>query len=955
MSNIKTKAIKSHLLVEERVDTPESLKARLCNFIMENEEKDTSRQTHMWFGNKGNRILFRVEDEDYEDFVNLVAKATDRWLSNPNNEALHVLELPLEVGMFCIDLDIKFSKKKSHFDLIEPLDIIEKINKIVKTYFTLDDKKKQLKSYYFIKKNPFYDKEKKVYSDGIHIIYPNLILDPQNKNFIFDLLIDEIVAKGDFDVLLNELLIDKYQKENKIIHYDEEANNFIDEYKNIIDITDDKMKIINGIFDRCVFKKTKWFMYGSGKDAYKNKDIYKIKYILDYDCDIINEIPCVQDLVKILAIRNGDKEQILTNDTYKRYVESNKNRVVKQKVTNSENKIIINKSNSPLKTNSVATVEIAKKLVKMLNKERAIPYDSWMKVGLCLYGISPTLFPEFIEFSKLSDKFDLAGCTKFWSSCKKPAGDNELTVASLKFWAKEDNFTEYEKLYSEYLNGCSLEDTEKINEILKNLNFEHDHNVALIIKSLYGRLFKCSSVTKQIWYHFNNHRWNYCDAGYKLNNLISEHFTKYIFNMYTELTNAHLKDMNDENIKKKKDIYYKFITKLNKNTYKKTLMAECTNSFYEQNFVYSLDENINLIGFNNGVYDLENKEFRDGLPEDKVTFSTGYNYKDYSMNHPIVIEIENIIKLIQPDDRVRMFMLCHIASFLQGGNKDQKIVFWIGPGGANGKSTIQNLISNSFGRYYKYVENTLITKERGKSNEASPDILELKGVRSVVFSELEPNIKINSGFLKRLTGGDPLKGRDLFSSDILQFIPQFGMILISNILPEFNSVNDNAVWRRIRVISFAQKFVENPKAKNEHKIDNNLPKKLESVEFKSAFMWLLINKYYPIYVDNGLDALTPPCVMESTNRAKTESEPYLKFREEQISYDEESVMDTDTLRSIYNEWYVSTYNRKPTKPAGIIDYFVGEGFVKKGKVIRGIKYELDMTSLSESLKSEFDN
>ncbi len=918
--------------------------SKLWDYIMSNVEKDKSRQTHMWFGADFNKVLFRVEDDKYNYFVNLVGQTTENYLKNETSEVLHLLELPLEIGVLCFDLDIKFYKKISHSKFIEPLDIVEKINKIISKYFTLGDTKSELISYYFVKKTPFYNEGKKNYSDGIHITYPNLVLDFQSKNFILDLLIDEIVKKGDFDLLINELLLEKLQKNKTIVRFNEDENIFMDENQNIIDISNDKIKIINGIFDRCVFGKTKWFMYGSGKEMYKNKDAYKIKYIFDYECNELDEIPSVPELVNILAIRNKNKEQIMPNINYRNYIKSKKNTGktdCNDKLTNNSiiNPVPKNNSNSNFKVNGPGNIELAKKIVKLLSKERAGPYESWRNVGLALYDISPTLLPEFIEFSKMNEKFDLPSCNKFWNSFKKAdANNNKLSIASLKFWAKEDNTVEYDKLYSEYLNGCSLEDIQKITEILKNLNFEHDHDVALLIKSLYGRLFKCSSVKNQNWYHYDNHRWNYCDAGYKLSNLISEHFTKYIFNMYTELTNAHLKDMQDENLKKKKEIYYKFITKLHKNVYKKLLMGECTNSFYEKNFTYNLDENINLIGFENGVYDLPNKEFRDGVPEDKITFSTGYDYNmNYTLNHPDIIYLENIIKLIQPDEAVRIFMLSHIASFLKGGNQDQKIVFWIGPGGANGKSTIQNLISNAFGRYYKYIENTIVTKERGNSNEASPDILELKGVRITILSELEPGVKIHAGFLKRLTGGDPLKGRDLYSSDILEFIPQFKMILISNILPEFNSVNDNAVWRRIRVINFDQKFVDKPTKVNEHKIDNNLPKRLESL--KGAFMWLLINKYYPIYEAKGLDELTPPCVMEATNRAKVDTEPYLKFSEELITFDEESLMDIDELKSCYIVWYLDAYTKKAMKPAGIIDYFVGERCIKKGKLIKGIKFK----------------
>lgn len=935
----------------------------LWNFIMKRKEKETSCQTHMWFGMGLDKIMFKVDDEDYDEFVNLVAKSTKNYIKNDNAESLHLLERPLKTGVLCFDLDIKFHKINTHSKYIEPQDIIEKINRIVEKYFILSDDKNELISYYLVKESPYYNEDKGLYSDGIHITYPNLVLNSENKNFICDLLVEEIINNGDFDMLLDEILMDQYQQNKIIINFSEENNCFMDGEGNIVDVTNDKKKLINKtIFDRCVFGETKWFMYGSGKETYKNKDVYKIKYIFDAETNEIDEIPDVSELVKILAVRNKDKKQTLPNINYSKYIEIIGKNQVKNKSTN---KIIVNDSygdnilndannKNNNRTNSTNNIEIAKKMVKLLNTERATPYETWRNVGLALYEVSPTLLPEFIEFSKKSKEFNFEGCNKFWMSCQKRSDElKKYTIASLKFWAKQDNPIEYGKLQTDYLNGCSLEDIEKITSKLKNINFERDHEIALIINDMYGRSLKCSSIKNKTWFHFDGQRWNNCDDGYILSNLLSEHFTKFIHAMYKKINNDHIDNMDDSAAKQKNDIYYKYITKLNKTTYKKLLKEECTNTFFENNFVYNLDENRSLIGFENGVYDLDKKEFRDGMPEDKITFSTGYNYNmDYNENHPDVMEIERVIKSIQPKDDVRLFMLCHIASCLKGGNKEHKIVFWIGPGGRNGKSTIQNLISGAFGRYYKYVENTLITKERANGNEASPDIIELKGVRCVILSELEPGVKIHAGFFKRITGGDPLKGRPLYHPDIIEFLPQFGMILISNILPEFNSINDNAVWKRTLYLNFDQKFVDKPKGKNEHKIDISLPQKLEKL--KGAFMWLLINKYYPIYEKIGLDELTPECVKESTNLAKVESEPYLKFTEELITFDEDSFMNTDELKSEYNEWYTNTYNKKATKPAGIIDYFVGEGFIKKGKIIKGIKCELNMESITDSLKSELD-
>ena len=52
--------------------------------------------------------------------------------------------------------------------------------------------------------------------------------------------------------------------------------------------------------------------------------------------------------------------------------------------------------------------------------------------------------------------------------------------------------------------------------------------------------------------------------------------------------------------------------KLKVNNFKKNVLDECVELFYKNKFEEQLDTKINLIGFENGVYDLEKHEFRDG-------------------------------------------------------------------------------------------------------------------------------------------------------------------------------------------------------------------------------------------------------------------------------------------------------------------------------------------------------
>ena len=52
-------------------------------------------------------------------------------------------------------------------------------------------------------------------------------------------------------------------------------------------------------------------------------------------------------------------------------------------------------------------------------------------------------------------------------------------------------------------------------------------------------------------------------------------------------------------------------------------MKECKEFFYDKTFIEKLNDQKNLIGFENGVYDLNTSTFRGGLPSDYVSLTTG--------------------------------------------------------------------------------------------------------------------------------------------------------------------------------------------------------------------------------------------------------------------------------------------------------------------------------------------
>ncbi len=277
----------------------------------------------------------------------------------------------------------------------------------------------------------------------------------------------------------------------------------------------------------------------------------------------------------------------------------------------------------------------------------------------------------------------------------------------------------------------------------------------------------------------------------------------------------------------------------------------------------------NLIGFENGVFDLDLMKFREGAYKDYISYSTKYDFKyEYGENKE---HLMRFLEEIQPEKKQLHYLLKFLSTCLFGKNKIEKFHVFQGIG-RNGKSKLIEMISYTFGDYYVSVQSQLLTKEQPSASNPRPEILTLKGKRIVCASEPENNQKLNTSFIKFLSGNDILTARALFENEIVSFIPQFSMILLCNDVPLFDNQNDHAMWERCRYINFPITFVDDPKNNNQKKIDYNLSDKL--VHWKEDFMLLLI-EYYKLYIKEGL--LPEQTVLKFTNEIKDEQNIYKQY------------------------------------------------------------------------------
>ena len=276
-----------------------------------------------------------------------------------------------------------------------------------------------------------------------------------------------------------------------------------------------------------------------------------------------------------------------------------------------------------------------RRMLNMLNPSRVEQEPMWIRVGWCLHNISNECdyLDAWINWSKQSSKFKAGECEKQWSRFR----NDGYKLPSLRNWARQDNPDEYEtfvrenaRVFLEYSINCGAH-----------------YDIASILYSKYNDIFRSVNPKKSDeWYYYDKHRWIEMPGGYILMNKMS----KDLSNDFLEMANYHKKRMinHDPSVvkehKEKKDKCLRLEYQVKDNGFKTGVLKECARMFFDGEFTERLDAKPHLICFNNGVFDIDNIEFRDGQPDDYISKSTGIAYdKTYTTHHPIVQEIFDFV------------------------------------------------------------------------------------------------------------------------------------------------------------------------------------------------------------------------------------------------------------------------------------------------------------------------
>lgn len=601
-------------------------------------------------GEKGRRYNFtslgkplgsyNVPDEKLSDFYKHYVELIERQDVMP-----FLTEKQGQFSPILIDLDFKFELSEiieRKYDETMLKKIIKEYFEVLQKYLDLDDESGQC--YVFERPSPY--KTDKNIKDGLHIMFPYITCGEDLKLVVRDHVIRSC-----------RQLLASLRTQNTV----------------------------SDIVDEAVVSKNNWFVYGSGKPGCQP---YRLTKIYDQHLEHIPFEHNWRELIPLLSVRGTTAanvhfkefmEDALEEDfqKYKDRIQGRSNRVTAPPRGDSARDICVNARqltvNSQKKRVSkfdyCENLDFVRNIVKILKTERADDYFSWMQVGWSLHNIDDSLLEDWIDFSARSEKFENGACEKAWGAMR----DEGLGIGSLVRWARIDNDDAYEKLRSQ--------DVKTLIEMAITSGGAH-HSVGKVMYGMYRYNFICLSRKFKSWIEFHGHRWHRTEDGYglltKISSSLYQEFSVIASDYARRISLAPEEEK--ETMERRRITATKIGTRLLDSNYKSNVMKEAYELFYIEGFEEKLDINNQLIGFENGIYDLERMEFRDGRPEDALTLSCGIDYYPYDPNDRHVKTVEKIVAQIHRDAHIRNYVYKLMSSFLSGQIKQQKFHIWTGSG-----------------------------------------------------------------------------------------------------------------------------------------------------------------------------------------------------------------------------------------------------------------------------------
>jgi putative DNA primase/helicase len=305
------------------------------------------------------------------------------------------------------------------------------------------------------------------------------------------------------------------------------------------------------------------------------------------------------------------------------------------------------------------------------------------------------------------------------------------------------------------------------------------------------------------------------------------------------------------------------------------------------------DNRADLLAVKNGVLEIETGTLRAGQTSDTIRTVAPAEWR--GLNAPAPRWEQFTLEIFGGEVELSNFLQRLLGVGLFGAVKEHRLPILWGEG-RNGKDTLLETITAVLGSCAGAVSSdVLVSEKRPRGGAASPHLCDLQGRRIAWVSETDEGARLSVGQVKYLTGGGSISARPLYGRQF-EFAPSHLLLLITNHKPHAPA-DDYALWKRLLLVPFTQKFVDNPTGENEHLCDIHLKEKLET-EASGILAWLVRG-----YIEWKRDGLKPPeAVMAATEEYHRDEDTLADFVEVKCVEEKTATARAGELFKTYREW-----------------------------------------------------
>jgi P4 family phage/plasmid primase-like protien len=261
----------------------------------------------------------------------------------------------------------------------------------------------------------------------------------------------------------------------------------------------------------------------------------------------------------------------------------------------------------------------------------------------------------------------------------------------------------------------------------------------------------------------------------------------------------------------------------------------------------------------------------------------------------------------QPGEAELFFVQEALGASLVGTVLGEHLFVHYGADGANAKSWLFELVADVLGPDIARpvpVETLLATGQ--SSAGPSPHVLMLRGTRLVWCSELESGTSLSAAKIKRLTGGDTVAARGLYQ-DIVTFKPSHTLHVVTNHLIAAPG-DDVALWRRIVVVEYKNRFVAEPSRANERRADASLRACILDEEPSGVLAWLVAGCARYLARNGRLNVPASARALTQQYEHASRAGGVARFVAARCSVAPAARVEGAPLRAAYEAWHAAQYD-----------------------------------------------